>query len=117
MKRCRFGLAVLVLLLALGLLCGRWTEKFFAEASRQICLAAEAPPEEAGILVRKVYAQWNRRRCLHAVLFDQDPLEEADTLFALLDPGSENFRENCLRLSLVLEALARAQQPCLENVL
>ena len=118
MKRCWFGAAVLVLLLILGLLCSAWTGRFFREEALQLDLAADAGPEEAMALAlaRTAQSRWERWRRLHAALYDHTPLEEIDTLFALLDPQADTFRENCVRLSRALYALAQSQQPDLENV-
>ena len=116
MKRCWFGAAVLVLLLILGLLCSAWTGRFFREEAQRLDLAADAGPEEAMVLARTAQSRWERRRRLYAALYDHTPLEEIDTLFALLDPQADTFRENCIRLSRALYALAQSQQPDLENV-
>ena len=116
MKRCRFGAAGLVVLLVLGLLCSAWTGNFFSDGARKMALAAESEPEEAMALVRQVHGRWARWRGFHAALYDHAPMEEIDTLFALLDPQADTFREGCIRLSQALDALARSHQPNVENL-
>lgn len=116
MKRCWFGAAALILLLILGLLCSAWTGRFFSEAAAQLSRAADSELKAATELIRPVQEKWLRWRDFHAALYDHTPMEEIDTLFALLDPGADTFRETCIRLSQAMKALAQAQQPTLENL-
>ena len=116
MRRCWLGGGMLVLLLILGLLCGRWTVGFFTEAAADIRQAAQLEPEQAREAICRVQDRWQRRRGIHGALFDHAPMEEIDTLFALA-AQEDDFRENCIRLSRLLEQLADSQRLTLENLL
>lgn len=117
MRRCWLGGGLLVLLLILGLLCSRWSVRFFTDAAQEITLAAEAETDRAREIIRQVQDRWQRRRGVHSALLDHAPMEEVDTLFALLEEEDENFRENCIRLSRLLRQLADSQRLTLENLL
>ena len=115
MKRCRFGLGLLILILVLGLISGTYLDNFCTSAGRELVLAARSPaPEEA---VRQVLQRWETHRFLAAVLWDHASLEAIEEEFRILSPGAEDFGENCLRLAAKLQALGRSQKLTWENVL
>lgn len=117
MRRCWLGGGLLVLLLILGLLGSWWSVRFFTDAAQDIAQAAQMEPDRAREDIRDVQARWQRRRGVHSALFDHAPMEEIDTLFALVEAEDKNFRENCIRLSRLLEQLAESQRLTLENLL
>lgn len=122
MKRCWIGAGLLALFLILGLVCAFSLARFGEEMEEAVLQAAElgeTDPAEAQALLGQTARKWERKRFWLTVLSDHKPIREADTLFALLqnpaDPDS--FRENVLRLALVLRDLGQAQLPRWENVL
>lgn len=115
MKRCRFGLGLLVLILVLGLISGTYLDRFCTSAGRELVLAARSPaPEEA---VGRVLQRWEAHRFLAAVLWDHAALEAIEEEFRILRPEAEDFGETCLRLAAKLQALGRSQKLSWENVL
>ena len=114
MKRCRFGLAVLVGILILGLISGAYLDKICRSASRELTLAAQSPAPEK--ILRQTYSCWQEHRLLCAILCDHTALEAIGEQFRILDPDSDNFRESCLRLAAKFQALGQAQQLSWENV-
>ena len=110
MKRCWFGLGVLVGILVLGLLFGAYFGRLCREAGDTL---SQIPPEE---IIHRVFRKWEENRMLASVLCDHGDLEEIEENFRILDPAADNYREACLRLAAKLHALARAQQLSWENV-
>lgn len=114
MKRCRFGLALLVGILVLGLLSGAYLSDFCRSAGRELTLAAQSPaPEE---VLGQVYRRWQAQRLLASVLCDHAALENIEELFRILQPQSPDFRENCLRLAAKFQALGQSQRLSWENI-
>ena len=109
MKRCWFGLALLVTLLAGGLLTSRSMVKIHGDISRTLETAADAAVREDWNAVRDSFAgareEWERWWHFSAAFADHEPMEEIDSLFAQ--------GEVCLRLGegaelgLVCAQLAR----------
>ena len=121
MKRCRFGAGLLLALLLLGVVSGRYLSRLAAALSEQVEQAAflmEESPAAGKQMLTAARETWQRRRLLMCILSDHEPVTEADTLFALLadDPQAENFRENALRLSRMLSDLGESQLPKPENI-
>ena len=115
MKRCWIGAGLLLLLLVLGLFTGTAMSRFLGDLADQTARAALASDRE---LLEEAAHSWNRRRFLTAVLSEHAPMDEADTLFLLLERGDEDdFRENALRLAQLLRQLSQSQLPLPENIL
>lgn len=123
MKRCRYGAAALVLLLILGLLSSRRMEKFCAEVADEVSRAGIAEDwSTAEALTDRAQKSWDRGRSLAAVLSDHDPLEQVDSLLALLDTALNRrdgpvFSDICTQLVQTLNALSEAHQLNFENLL
>ena len=94
MKRCWFGFALLLILLAGGLLATRGMEKIHGALSQTLETAAEAALREdwhgAQAAFEKARAEWEKWWHFSAALADHEPMEEIDSLFAQ--------GEVCLRL-------------------
>ena len=117
MNRCWIGVGLLLLLLVLGLFTGVAMSRFWEDLARQITALADKSPADAREMLAATAQKWNSRRFLTAVFSDHAPMNEADTLFLLLEQGDpENFRENALRLAQLLHQLSQSQLPTLENI-
>ena len=121
MKRCWFGVGLLVLLLVAGLLLTREMGIFHRDLGETMSRAAVLAGENraaAQKLAVEVRDGWEQRRWLSAVLYDHAPMEQIEEYFALLHPGAEteDFQETCLRLAAQLKALWEGQQLTPENL-
>ncbi len=115
MRRCWFGLGVLVLILVLGLLSGWYFSKICTAAGEALILAAESEaPEE---LIAQAARRWQDHRLLAAVLCNHTALDSIQDHFALLDPNGADFREHCLLLAAKFQALGQSQKLTWENLL
>ena len=122
MKRCWIGAGLLALFGVLGLICALSLGRFGQELEAEVLNAAqlwETDKAEADKLVQRAVRRWEKKRFWLTTLSDHKPIREADTLFALLQnpTDAESFRENALRLALVLRDLGQSQLPRWENVL
>ena len=118
MNRCWIGVGLLLLLLVLGLFTGVAMSRFLEDLAVQITALADKSPGDAPEMLAATVQKWNNRRFLTAVLSDHAPMNEADTLFLLLESGDEeDFRENALELAQLLHQLSRTQLPLPENIL
>ena len=122
MKRCWLGAGLLLLLLVLGLFSAGFLSRFGGDLGRQAEQAAalaDSDRDAAAEILAQVRGCWQRKRFWLTILMDQEPIREADTLFALLESPLEadTFRENALRLSRLLAELGAAQLPKPENIL
>ncbi len=122
MNRCRIGAGLLVLLLIFGLISALSMARFGAEMAETVLQAAQlrdTDRDASQALLEEAEGIWQRKRFCLGILSDHKPIREADILFALLKNPSESdsFRENALRLALVLRDLGQAQLPRWENVL
>lgn len=122
MKRCWIGAGLLALFGVLGLICALSLGRFGQELEAEVLNAAqlwETDKAEADKLVQRALRRWEKKRFWLTTLSDHKPIREADTLFALLQnpTDADSFRENALRLALVLRDLGQSQLPRWENVL
>lgn len=122
MKRCWIGAGLLALFGVLGLICALSLGRFGQELEAEVLNAAqlwETDKAEADKLVQRAVRRWEKKRFWLTTLSDHKPIREADTLFALLQnpTDADSFRENALRLALVLRDLGQSQLPRWENVL
>ena len=121
MNRSRLGAVVLAALLVLGLLGSHRMSRCQTHIAAEVDRAAEAAAREdwhrAETLARSARSRWQKTQALAATLWDQTPLEEIDTLFALLEGDRASFRENCIRLSRALTDLADSQKLSWSNLL
>ena len=118
MNRCWIGVGLLLLLLVLGLFTGVAMSRFLEDLAVQIAALADKSPGDVPEMLAATAQKWKSRRFLTSVLSDHAPMNEADTLFLLLESGDEDdFRENALRLAQLLYQLSRSQLPLPENIL
>ena len=118
MNRCWIGVGLLLLLLVLGLFTGVAMSRFLGDLAVQITALADKSPGNAQEMLAATAQKWKSHRFLTAVLSDHAPMNDADTLFLLLESGDEDdFRENALRLAQLLHQLSRSQLPLPENIL
>ena len=126
MKRCWFGFALLLILLAGGLLATRGMEKIHGALSQTLETAAEAALREdwhgAQAAFEKARAEWEKWWHFSAALADHEPMEEINSLFAQLEVYAEsrdaqNFAAVCALLAENLEALGEAHSLTWWNLL
>lgn len=126
MKRIRFGAALLVLLLALGICSGALLEKTWQTQSKNLDraarLAADGDWAGADALWEEARARWERHPVLIAALFHHDLIDEIEGLFAQLEVFSAerravSFASTCVYLSRQLESLGRIHSFNPENLL
>lgn len=118
MKRCWFGLALLILLLATGFLstwymdaCHSRTAETLTEAEHQATLGNF---EQAVLLSRHAHQQWQNSRRVSAALSDHEPMEQIDSLFDQLklyagEKDALGFSALCSQITSGLHAMADAQ--------
>lgn len=118
MSRFYWGLGLLVLLLAGGLVLTQGTQRLQQPITKHLEEAAEAGLSEDWALAQQRTEQarqrWNTYRTVTASFCDHEPLEEVDSEFARLDaflrrqdPGE--FAAVCAGLSRLTEAIAESQ--------
>ena len=118
MKRERFGLGLLLVLLVLGLLTTRRMTTSYQEMAdtldRAGALALAEDWEGADRLVRKARGQWDRNWRLAAALTDHEPMEEVDSQLAMLDVYQQqqetlSFAALCAQIAKQMEDIGDAQ--------
>ena len=126
MKRSWIGLALLILLLAIGLLatwymdrCHSRTAELLTEAKLQ---ARQGSWEQAVHLADQADRQWQESWHISAAFADHEPMEEIDSLFAQLKIYAEEgdrlcFSALCAQIASGLEAMADAQTLNWRNLL
>jgi len=126
MKRSRWGLVLLVVLL-IGSLLSAWqlgrSYQPMTDAARQAAAYALANDwEKAGALADEARALWEKRWDLGGALANHAPMEQVDILFARLEiyrkaKNSQYFAAVCAELGQVLEAIGEAQRLNWRNLL
>ena len=115
MKRCWFGLILLLVLLILCAGSSRYMTRVHEPLAQSAGKAAEYALEgdwgNALSLTRKVRSQWEDRWGLIAAIADHDPMEQVNSLFAQLEVyaaagDGAGFAAVCAALSAALDALA-----------
>ena len=126
MKRSYFGFALVLTLLALGLLGSTALGRIHTPLAQT---AAEAAGEaEAGNLpaarelIRQVEVKWNAHRVLRQALIDHRTLDAVDSLLAELEAHDAlgrtgPFAAGCRKLAQALENVAQDQALTWENLL
>ncbi len=126
MKRSYFGFALVLTLLALGLLGSTALGRIHTPLAQA---AAEAAGEaEAGNLpaarelIRQVEVKWNAHRVLRQALIDHRTLDAVDSLLAELEAHDAlgrtgSFAAGCRKLAQALENVAQDQALTWENLL
>ena len=124
MKRIWFGAALLVLILALGLLSSALMEKTWRPHAENLQRAAVLASSGDWTAARKLQAaaqdQWEQRQLLLSVLCSDGRVEQIDSAFAQLEVFSEerrsaSFSSTCASLSRRLEALAQSHSFTFKN--
>lgn len=117
MKRSKFGLGLLLILLALGILSTWAMGKSTDPITETVRQAGEAGLRSdwavAEEKIGEAKAQWEKRYPLCASLTDHEPMEEINSLFAQLAVYGEsrdarNFAAVCALLAENIEAMGEA---------
>lgn len=126
MKRGWVGAAVLLVLLAAGILSARWLSDRLQPMGAAMAEAAESVMEDdwdtARALTQHTMERWQRNWHMTAVFADHAPMEKIDAMFARLAVyGKERNRAAygalCAELSRDLEALGDDHLPSWWNIL
>ena len=126
MKRCRFGLGLLLVLLVLGTVSAWAMGKGLAPMTEGIRQAGDAALQEdwdtAEALSAEVKAQWEKGFPYLASLSDHEPMENINGLFAQLEVYAQcrdpqNFAAVCGQLAQDLEAMGEAHSLKWWNIL
>ena len=125
MKRIWFGAALLILMLALGLLSSAIMERTWQAQSENLncaaSLAAEGDWAGARQLQDEAQTEWERKQLLVAALCRHEPIDQIDGLFAQLEIFSEarravSFGSTCVYLSQQLDSLGQSHSFNLKNL-
>lgn len=117
MKRCWFGGALLIALLAAGLAVTVFMARFHEPIKKDLEQAAqyalESDWEQALRCADRAEAQWEAHRKFSAAFSDHEPMEEIDQLFAELEiwqnaQDSQHFAATSAQLSRAAQAMADA---------
>ena len=126
MKRGWIGLALLVVLLASGLLTAKKMEQFHSDGAKKLTRAGAYALEDnwapARELAFQAMKQWQEHREFTAAFADHEPMEDVDCLFAQLpayarQEDAAHFAAICAELSKRLEAVSNAHSFLWWNVL
>lgn len=126
MKRCWFGLGLLIFLLIGGLVVTGCMTGNHGEVARDLDRAAlaaeESRWEEAGAALRQAQSRWQKKWAMSAAFADHGPMEEIDGLFAqaqiyLRSQNPEAMAAICAQLSRLVEAVGEAHALTWSNLL
>lgn len=126
MKRGWIGLALLVVLLASGLLTAKKMEEIHGDGAKTLTRAGAYALEDnwapARELAFQTMKQWQEHREFTAAFADHEPMEDVDCLFAELpvyarEEDAAHFAAICAELSKRLEAVSNAHSFLWWNVL
>lgn len=118
MKRMWLGIALLLALLAAGALITEGMNRVCMPVSRDLEQAAEAVLREewtqAEALSRRAKGRWETYRDRCAAITDHEPMEDVESLFAVLEAfrmrrDSVGFAQCCAQLAAMTEAMADSQ--------
>ena len=115
MARTALGVGILIALLILGLLSGFAMEQIHRPITELLRQAADQDLEESMATAQKAKALWKKYWQFSATLADHSPMDEIDGLFAQLDAYGKaglqgDFSACCLRISMLVEAMAEAHR-------
>ena len=117
MKRCWFGGALLILLLAAGIIITSLMDKFHSPIAQDLEQAAicagNAQWEQAAGYAASARTRWEQHRKFSAAFADHEPMEDIDRLFSELEiwlkaEDSEHCASICAQLSQSAEAIKDA---------
>ena len=117
MNRFWLGVGILLGILLLGIFCAASTEKLTEVSGHLTQAAAYAEAgqwEQAQNRFLEANKIWEKSRSGYAAITDHAPMEEIDQYFAqgqvfLAEQSGKDFRVCCQRLSLMVAAVADAQ--------
>lgn len=119
MKRCWFGLGLLIVLLALSILATAWMTRVHDAIDRDLRLAAQYALEGDWQTADRHFLQakrsWKTWEHLRASLADHTPVEEADADFAATQVYAYtrqdiSFAASCLQLARQVAAVGEAHE-------
>lgn len=117
MKRCWFGLGLLVALLAGSLALSWYMDQAHAPMAEAIDQAAQRALindwGNAEALAQKAKGSWEKHWHINATFADHEPMESIDSLFAQLEVYADShdpvsFAATCAQLRIRLEAMGDA---------
>lgn len=122
MARTPLGIGILLGLLILGLLSGMAMDRIHAPITALLQQAADQDFNEAITTAQKAKTLWEKYWQFSATLADHSPMDEIDGLFAQLEAYEKaglqgDFSACCLRLSMLVEAMAEAHRLTWWNLL
>lgn len=126
MNRCRFGAALLIGLLALGLFSNLWAFRRYSslaeELTRVETLALEQDWEASSGIAEGAEEVWRKYRPVTAALVDHETVLRVDSLFrqlrfALGQKNMDNVGDLCAQICQELEAMAGEHSLSWENIL
>ncbi len=118
MKRFWFGITLLLVLLAGGIVSSICLDRLHTPISHELSLAAEAALgeqwEDAVRLAHQAKSQWQKQRHAVAAITSHSPMEQIDSLFDELEIYQAAgevlpFASCCAALSALILAMAEAQ--------
>ena len=115
MARTALGIGILVALLLLGSFAAIAMDRIHLPIATLLQQAADQPLEEGILTAQKAKVMWEKYWQFSATLADHSPMDEIDGLFAQLEAYqkaglSGDFSACCLRLSMLVEAVAEAHR-------
>ena len=125
MKRSWFGLVLLLVLLASGLLGARGMERIHEPVARDLITAGEyalrGDWEQAESYARRARDCWEEHEILRACFADHGPMEEVDACFAMLEiycrmKEETAFAAACGETARKAQAMGQAHGLRLENL-
>ena len=113
MWRFLFGIGLLALLLGIGLYSAHAIDKGLEPIAITLEQASQAAAPEAKVLLEQARGEWERRWHGTAALADHSPMDEIDSLFALLEKYADagltgEFAAHCSRIAQLISAVGGA---------
>ncbi len=126
MKRCWFGAALLLVLLAGGIWAGKRMQRIHSDISDNLKQAANAALQEdwarADTALSAARRAWKENWRISATFADHEPMEEIDSIFAQAEVyqvkrDSQTLAAACAHLSRLVDAMGEAHECSWWNIL